>query len=151
MGILGFFQRLFSGEGIVKAVREFEEPIEFFGDFVSSFFAGVEEEEEYIRKIVKSAFYCERRGGLAKHDKKLVYAVTFESNGTDRFDELVTEIELIYGSDVEIHERTPEIDRDEGTNPRRQNCTRTSPYGYDDQTVFTNPPFRWPRIEVGEE
>ena len=142
MGILGFFQRLFSGEGIVKAVREFEEPIESFGDFVSSFFAGIEEEEreiiaerekeptveevpelredEYRRKIVKT--------GKSKEGNRNVFALTFESNNFNR------ELKLVQA-----------IEQEFGFSPER------STYGYEDFITTNRPPFIWPKIRTGKE
>ena len=146
MGILGFLQRLFSGAGIVKAVKEFEEPVELFGDFVTSFFAGVEEEERevierrrielppepelfeeepsdeevFVRKIVKT--------GKSAQGYRNLFALTFEPNEIDRFSELRQAIEEEFDMDLAI-----------------------SDLGYDDITTTDRPPFIWPEIRTGKE
>ena len=146
MGVLGFLQRLFSGEGIVKAVKELEEPVGIFGDFVTSFFAGVEEEEKevierrrvqqvfepelpeppevkeeiFIRKIVKT--------GKSKEGNRNLFAYTYEANEINREFVLVQAINDEFDVDI-----------------------RKSIYGYEDFEITDKPPIIWPGITTGKE
>ena len=88
-----------------------------------------QEEVTYHRKIIKSVFYCE---GRTSHRgiRINVFSVTFEDNDTDRFNELLREIEVLR-----------QYDR----------CHQVGDWGYDDQQTTTRPPFVYPIIEVGEE
>ena len=85
---------------------------------------------KFRRKIAKGVQYCENKGSLHKGTKENIFAITYESNRIDRFDELVIEIE---NSSLAI------------------NCHIMDEFGYDDQKLVFNPPFIYPEIRVDAE
>ena len=113
--------KVFEDTGL-KAFREFEEfiekPIEKIEEVVEE---PEEVEEEIIRKIVKTTGYSSGR-------KDTLYALTFENNTINRFNELRDKIINEFSNSHGIQEK----------------------FGYDDEYA-TYAEFEYPEIEVGIE
>ena len=92
--------------------------------------APIGEDIIYQRKIIKTGSSDKRQTRTVQ-----LFAFTFEDNFTDRFEELAREIQRYANSkNLFIVEDINELLG-----------------GYDDQSEFSDPPFTWPIIEVGEE
>ena len=134
--LVGFVQDLFSGRGVVQAVRQFqeEEPTpeaQFFERVEREKIEEIEEErEDFIRKIVKTGGSRGSKSSSLRDTKVDLFALTFENNLIDRG-------QWLYGKIEEYAED--------------ENIFLTSSWGYEDSEEVEDPPFEYPEFEVGEE
>ena len=106
----------------------------------------------FRRKIIKSLWYCPNDPHRAGFGHK-VFALTYEDNDIDRFDELIEALQL--GTDeIEQGLQDPIFGSETRGNKsfvNMKNCVQASEFGYDDEMETNKPPFEFPDIEVGEE
>ena len=112
--------KVFEDTGL-KAFREFQEFIEKPIEKIEEVIEEPEEEIEYYRKIVKTT-------GYSFGKKETLYALTFEDNDINRFNELREKIIDEFSNSHGILER----------------------FGYDSEYA-TYAEFEYPEIEVGSE